>query len=131
MNQKQIDEHLKHIIHYQSLINELGESQKIERIELLSKQLVFIGRLASVFSENYKRTYAERKRIHAEAYINATDSKQARAELAVVEIRQDEAEAYGNFKRWTNAFDSTKEEINALKYQVRIDIEDGSIKQGS
>jgi hypothetical protein len=131
MNQKQIDEHLKHIIHYQSLINELGGNQKIERIELLSKQLVFIGRLASVFSENYKRIYAERKRIHAEAYINATDSKAARAELAVVKIRQNEAEAYGNFKRWTNAFDSTKEEINALKYQVRIDIEDGSIKQGS
>jgi hypothetical protein len=75
--------------------------------------------------------YATRKRVHAEAYIHATKSKAAVAELAIVDWRKKEAEAYGSMKRWNNAFDSTKEEINALKYKVRIDIEDGSSKRGA
>lgn len=130
MNQEKIDEHLNEILKYQQMINQLGDDMKIQRIELLSKQLVFIGRLASVFSEQYKRVYATRKRVHAEAYISATKNKAAQAELAIVDLREEEAEAYGNFKRWNNAFDSTKEEINALKYKVKIDIADGSSQQG-
>ncbi|MEN2765762.1 hypothetical protein [Ornithinibacillus xuwenensis] len=129
MKKEQIDEHLKHILVYQDQLNKLGEDMKIQRIELLSKQLVFIGRLASAFSENYKQIYAKRKRMYAEAEINAQPPRQARAELAVAEIREEEAEAYGLMKRWNNAFDSTKEEINALKYKVKIDIEDGSNRQ--
>lgn len=121
-----VDKHLQEIIKYQKLINEIPEESKIERIETLSKMLVFIGKLAAEFSEQYKRIYATRKRVHAEAYIAATKNKAAEADLAVVGLREEEAEAYGDMKRWTNAFESTKEEINALKYRVRIDIEDGS-----
>ena len=126
MDQKQIDAHLQEIIKYQKMLDEVPEENKVRRIELLSKQLVFIGRLASAFSEEYKRIYATRKRMHAEAYIAAERNKAAEAELAVADIREKEAEAYGNYKRWTNAFESTKEEINALKYKVKVDIEDGS-----
>jgi hypothetical protein len=42
-----------------------------------------------------------------------------------------EAEAYGMHKRWMNGFESTQEEINVLKYKIRISIEDGSSKQGA
>lgn len=126
MNQSQIDAHLKEITHYQTLINQLGDDMNMQRIELLSKQLVFIGRLASVFSEHYKRVYATRKRVYAEAEINAKPPRQAHAELAVTELREEEAEAYGYYKRWNNAFESTKEELNALKYKIKIDIADGN-----
>lgn len=124
-----VETHHEEILKYQAKLNSLPEDSKIQRIELLSKQLVFIGKLAAGFSEEYKRIYATRKREHAEAYINAPNSKAARAELAVADLRELEAEAYGNMKRWNNAFESTKEEINALKYHVKIDIEDGSSRQ--
>jgi hypothetical protein len=52
-------------------------------------------------------------------------------ELAVINLRKEEAEAYGNMKHWGNAFESTKEEINTLKYRVRISIQDGSSRRGS
>jgi len=130
MDEKQIDLNLNEIKRFQQAINQLGDDMLIHRIELLSKQLVFIGRLASAFSEEYKRTIATRKRTHAEAYLNAEKYKAAQAELAVADIREQEAEAYGNYKRWTNAFESTKEEIHALKYKLRVGIEDGSNNQG-
>ena len=124
-----VEKHHKEIVKYQALLNNLPEQNKVKRIEILSKQLVYIGKLAAEFSEEYKRIYATRKRVHAEAYIKAPKSKEAHAELAVTDLRELEAEAYGNMKRWNNAFESTKEEINALKYHVKIDIEDGSSRQ--
>ena len=124
-----VETHREEIMKFQVMLNNLPEDSKIQRIELLSKQLVFIGKLAAGFSEEYKRIYATRKREHAEAYIKAPTSKAAYAELAVADLRELEAEAYGNMKRWNNAFESTKEEINALKYHVKINIEDGSSRQ--
>ena len=124
-----VEKHREEIMKYQIELNNLPEQNKVKRIENLSKQLVYIGKLAAEFSEEYKRIYATRKRVHAEAYIKAPNSKAAHAELAVTDLRELEAEAYGNMKRWNNAFESTKEEINALKYHVKIDIEDGSSRQ--
>jgi len=131
MNQDKIDTHLKEIIRYQKAIDQLGDDMLIQRIELLSKQLVFIGRLASTYSGYYKRVYAERKRAYAQAEIDSPPPRQAHAELAVTELREEESQAYEYYKRWNNAFDSTKEEINALKYKVRISMEDGSNNQGA
>ena len=124
-----VEKHREEIMKYQIELNNLPEQNKVKRIEILSKQLVYIGKLAAEFSEEYKRIYATRKRVHAEAYIKAPTSKAAHAELAVTNLRELEADAYGNMKRWNNAFESTKEEINALKYHVKIDIEDGSSRQ--
>lgn len=126
-----IESHIEQIKKYQSFLNNLPEKCRPERIETLSKMLVYIGKLAAELSEEYKRVYATRKRVYAEAYIDAPNSKAARAELAVTELRQEESVAYGNMKRWSNAFESTKEEINALKYKVKIDIEDGSSRRGA
>ncbi|WP_445506808.1 hypothetical protein [Niallia sp. 03190] len=120
------EEYLQELMKYQRILNQVPETNKVQRIEILSKQLVFIGKLAAEFSERYKKIYATRKRMHAEAYIAATKNKAAVAELAVADIRDEEAEAYGNMKRWNNAFESTREEINSIKYKVRIDIADGS-----
>jgi uncharacterized small protein (DUF1192 family) len=125
------EDYLQDLIKYNHQLKQVPDDNRIMRIEILSKQLVLIGKMAAEFSERYKMIYAERKRVHAEAYIKADKNKAAEAELAVVFLRGQEAEAYGNMKRWTNAFDSTKEEINALKYRVKIDIEDGSSRRGS
>ena len=124
------DTHLAEIMKYQKQLNLLPyDGMEMARIEILAKMLVFIGKLSSEFSEQYKRVYATRKRVHAEAYLAATNSKAQRAELAVIDLREEEAVAYGNMKRWNNAFDSTREELNALKYKVRIGIEDGSSRR--
>ena len=123
-----LDQHLKEIRHYQKLIEETPEDDLVERVSLLSKQLVFIGKVSAQMSEDYKQIYAARKQVHAEAYIAAKRNKAAEAELAVVDLRKSEAEAYGNHKRWLNAFESTREEIMALKYKIRISVEDGSSK---
>ncbi|MFC8563080.1 hypothetical protein [Peribacillus frigoritolerans] len=135
MNQPKQDwteTHLFEIIKYQKQLDLLPhDGMEIARIELLSKMLIFIGKLSAEFSEQYKRVYARRKSAHAEAYLAATNNKAARAELAVAELREEEAVAYGNYKRWGNAFESTREEINALKYKVKISIEDGSSRRGS
>lgn len=126
MQKDWIEEYVKELMKYNTQLKQIPLENRIMRIEVLSKQLVLIGKMAAEFSERYKKIYATRKRIHAEAYIKAKSNKAAEAELAVIDIRLEEAEAYGNMKRWSNAFDSTKEEINALKYKVKIDIEDGS-----
>lgn len=126
-----MDKHLTEILHYQKLINETPEEDYNERLQLLSKMLVLIGKVAAQMSEDYKMIYARRKQVHAQTKIDAPSNKEARAELAVVELRKLEAQAYGDYKRWNNAFDSTKEEINALKYKIRVGIEDGSSKQGA
>lgn len=130
MTKRWMDTHLEQITLLQATLNQIPEENRIARIEINSQMLVFIGKLAAELSEEYKSVYAARKRMHAEAYIAAKSNKAAAAELAIVDIRQEEAQAYGNMKRWSNAFESKKEEINALKYKVRIDIEDGSSRQG-
>lgn len=125
-----IDKHLAEIINYQKQLDMLpANDMEMARIEILSKMLVFIGKLSAEFSEQYKRVYASRKRVQAEAYIAAARNKAQMAELAVIDLREEEAETYGNMKRWSNAFESTKEEINALKYRVRISFEDGTMRR--
>ncbi|GEM02961.1 hypothetical protein SAMN05421839_1395 [Halolactibacillus halophilus] len=125
-NQKRIDNNLEEVKNYHKQIMQLSEEDKVDKIYLLSKQLVFIGRLAAIFSEMHRNIYVERKRIYNMEYLKAKQSKAVHAELAIVDIRKQEADAYNNYKRWNTAFITTREEINALKYKVRIDLEDGS-----
>jgi hypothetical protein len=99
----------------------------IDKIDLLSRCLVFIGRVSSVLDGDHKRVYAKRKYEFALAVTKATKDKQAHAELAVAELRIIEAQAYEDMQRWRNAFDSTQEEIHALKLRMRIDFADGNV----
>ena len=66
----------------------------MQKIELLAKCMVYVGRVSSTLDGDYKRVYAARKRTYAEAYITATKAKDATAELAVVELREKESQAY-------------------------------------
>jgi hypothetical protein len=95
----------------------------MEKIDLLARCLVYIGRVSSFLDGEYKRVYAQRKHEYAMAEINAKPPRQAHAELAVRELRLLESQAYEDMKRWRNAFESTQEEIHALKLRMRIDFQ--------
>lgn len=119
-----LEQHLKEISRLRREADSLPEDNPaglIRKIELLAKCMVYVGRVSSALDGEYKRVYAERKRRYAEAYISAQRSKEAHAELAVVELREKEAQAYEDSRRWRNALDSLTEEIHALKLKMRID----------
>lgn len=102
----------------------------MQKIDLLAKCLTYIGRVSSVLDGDYKRIYAQRKRTYAESYIAAPKAKEAHAELAVVDLREAEAQAYEDMQRWRNAHTSLIEEIHALKMRLRLDFAEGAIGDG-
>lgn len=96
-------------------------SALMSKIELLARCLVYIGRLSSHLDGSYKRIYAKRKYEFALAVTKAQKDKQAHAEMAVKELREEEAEAYEQMNRWRNAFSSTTEELHSLKMRMKQD----------
>jgi len=125
-----IDHHIAEIMRLRREADKLPDDVPhalMEKIELLAKCLVFVGRLSSFLDGEYKRIYAERKRKYAEAYVSAPSPREAHAELAVIDLRQLEAEAYEKMHRWRNAFEAMKEEIHALKLRLRLDFADGMV----
>ncbi|MHA7963570.1 hypothetical protein ACX93W_05435 [Paenibacillus sp. CAU 1782] len=90
------------------------------KIDYLSEIQILIGRKAADAVRDYKRKYAERKRVYAEAYLAAPKDKAQRAELAIVELRLEEADLEADKVRWNNAFESNKEVINSLKYNLKV-----------
>jgi|GEM_PF-1242348 len=125
-----IDKHIAEIMRLRKEADKLPDDVPralMEKIELLAKCLVFVGRLSSYLDGEYKRIYAERKRKYAEAYVQASRAKEAAAELAVADLRLIEAKAYEDMHRWRNAFEAMQEEIHALKLKMKIDFADGSV----
>lgn len=90
------------------------------KIELLSEIQIILGRKAADAVREYKRKYAERKRVYAEAYLAFTKDKAQRAELAIVELRLQEADAEADKVRWDNAVKSNEQVINSLKYSLKV-----------
>lgn len=90
------------------------------KIELLSEVQIILGRRAADAVRLHKRKYAERKRVYAEAYVAATKDKAQRGELAVVDIRMEEADLEADKVRWENAVKSNDQLINALKYSLKV-----------
>lgn len=119
-----VNAHLKEITRLRLEADKLPEDNPqslMEKISLLSKCLTYIGRLSSHLDGEYKRIYAKRKYEQAKAEVNSPPPRAANAELAVRELREQEAKAYEMMQRWRNAFSSTTEEVHALKLKMRID----------
>lgn len=95
------------------------------KINLLSNCVMYIGRVSSQVDGEYKRFYAHRKYQYALAYRAASGGKAAAAEIAVHELRLQEADLYESMMRWRNALTSTTEELHALKLRLRIDYQQG------
>lgn len=124
MNDKQVDLHIAEIIRLRREADKLDNDSPgaiMEKVELLARCLVFVGRLSSHLDGYYKRVYNRRKLEYAQAYKAAKSHKAVEAELAIAELREMEADAYEQHRRWRNAFDSTTEEIHALKLRLRQD----------
>lgn len=124
MNDKQVDLHIAEISRLRREADKLIDDNPgavMDKVDLLARCLVYIGRLSSHLDGYYKRVYAKRKHDYADAYMSAKAHKTATAELAVSKLREMEAEAYEQHRRWRNAFDSTTEEIHALKLRLRQD----------
>lgn len=118
------DHHITEIIRYRREADKLLEdtpSTLMQKIDLLARCLVYIGRVSSALDGDYKRIYGKRKYEQALAHTQATKDKAAHAEIAVKELREQEADAYEQMNRWRNAFASTGEEIHALKLRMKID----------
>jgi len=123
-----IDNHLKEIARYRREADAIIDDNPqglIQKIDLLARCLTYVGRLSSYLDGEYKRIYAKRKHEQAIAEVHSKPPRKANAEIAVAPLRLEEAKAYEMMHRWRNAFDSTKEEIHALKLKMRIDIADG------
>lgn|SRR5690625_983691 len=123
-----LENHMKEITRLRHEADQHAEDNPgglMQKIDLLAKCLVFVGRVSSHLDGYYKQVYNERKRVHAQAYIDSPSPKQAHAELAVVELRELEAQAYEDMRRWRNALDGLTEEIHALKLKMRINFADG------
>jgi len=125
-----VKKHLAEIVRLRTEADKLTEDTPatlMEKIDLLSKCLTYIGRLSSHLDGEYKRIYARRKHEQALAEVNSPPPRQANAELIIKPLREQEAKAYEMMKRWRNAFESTQEEIHALKLKMRIDFADGGM----
>lgn len=125
-----IDKHITEITRLRRAADQLPEDVPhavMEKIDLLAKCLVFIGRLSSFLDGEYKRIYARRKHDQAIAEVHSKPPKKANAEIAVAPLRLEEAKSYEMMHRWRNAFESTQEEIHALKLRMRIDFADGNL----
>lgn len=121
--------HLTEITRLRREADSLPEDNPIglmSKIDLLAKCMTFVGRLSSHLDGEYKRSYNLRKRMYALAEKDAKPPKQSNAELAIIEYRDAEADAYEMMHRWRNAYESTQEEIHALKLRMRIDFADGN-----
>lgn len=90
------------------------------KIEILSEIQIILGRKAADAVREYKRIYAERKRVYAEAYLAAAKDKAQRAELAIMDLRLKEADAEADKVRWDNAVKSNEQVINSLKYSLKV-----------
>lgn len=119
-----VDQHLTEIARCRREADKLHDDNPgalMQKIDLLAKCLVYVGRVSSFLDGEHKRIYATRKYEYALAEAAAKPPRQAHAEIAVRELRQTESQAYEDMKRWRNAFESTQEEIHALKLKMKID----------
>lgn len=126
IDERVIDLYLTEITRLHEMAEALAEDNAgslMEKIEHLSKVLMYAGRVSSHFDEAYKTIYADRKRTWAEARVMAAKDKDAASELAIVELRQREAEAYGEMNRWRNARESIVEQIHAMKLKMRLNFQ--------
>lgn len=119
-----LDQHIFEITRLRREADKLPDDNPgalMRKIEYLAKCLVYIGRVSSHLDGSYKRIYAQRKYEQAIAHRDAKKDKVASAEIAVKDLREQEADAYEQMSRWRNAFQSTTEEIHSFKMRMKQD----------
>ncbi|MEC0234040.1 hypothetical protein P4H71_06810 [Paenibacillus kribbensis] len=98
----------------------------IHRVELLTKAHTLMGRVAAYMDGRYRQTYSRRKRVYAETLRDTTErNKQNAAELAVLNIRDEEAKDQERMVLWKNEFRSIAEQLYELRLRLRVDMHIG------
>lgn len=88
------------------------------KIKLYSQALMLIGYFDADALQNYFRIYAERKRAEGDIKANFKGTgveKEGQTEIAIYDLRIQEADAKAESRKWTNLFKSTEQIIIALR----------------
>lgn len=103
----------------------------VEIVRLLTAAYDLMGRISAQMDGDYEKLYTLRQNTFTLAKSTAKKGdKILTAELAVMELRKLEAEAYEKKMLWRNERDSVKEKIYELRMRVRIDMQTGGVAHG-
>ncbi|AIW41811.1 hypothetical protein [Paenibacillus polymyxa] len=98
----------------------------VRKVELLTQAHTLMGRVSAYMSGRHMQTYNLRKRVYAETMRDTTErNKKVAAELAVLEIRDTEAEDFERMHLWKNEFKSLAEHLYELRLRLRVDMHIG------
>lgn len=126
MEDQSITEYKKEIKQYREIANEYDEDSPgglVKKIQYLTKVHMLMGRVSAHKDGEYKRIYNLRKRVYAEKKRDAPKGdKTNAAELAVLDLRVIEAEAYESMHLWRNEFASMTEHLHELRLRLRVDL---------
>ncbi|MCY9513276.1 hypothetical protein [Paenibacillus apiarius] len=104
----------------------------MQRITLLTQAHTLMGRVSAFKDGEYKRIYVLRKNTYTAVKAAAErGDKKMQAELAVMDLRENEAEAYEAMHLWRNEFASLTEHLHELRLRLRVDLNIGSGGGGS
>lgn len=118
--------YLREIYRCQIALEQTEEENYARRIYIMSQALVYLGQVASYTKAEAKRAYNRRKLEFAKAKKEATKNKADTAEIAVEKFREEEAEWSRMSDDWNNLLDTMTHEMQALKHQLKVQLNDGS-----
>lgn len=99
----------------------------MKRITILTQVLTLMGRVSAYMDGQYKRIHVQRQNTYTAVKAAAgRGDKTTQAELAVMELREKEAEAYEMMHLWRNEFASLTEHLHELRLRLRIDLNIGT-----
>lgn len=99
----------------------------MHRITLLTQAHTLMGRVSAFKNGEYKRVYTQRKNTYTAVKAAAgRGDKTTQAEMAVMDLRVQEAEAYESMHFWRNEFASLTEHLHELRLRLRIDLNIGT-----
>ncbi|MGN7760485.1 hypothetical protein [Paenibacillus sp. 22594] len=103
----------------------------IEIVRLLTAAYDLMGRISAQIDGDYEKLYTLRQNTFTLAKSQAKKGdKILTAELAVMDLRNLEAEAYEQKMYWRNERDSVKEKIYELRMRVRVEMQTGGFTNG-
>lgn len=98
----------------------------MQRITILTQAHMLIGRVSAFMDGEYKRVKAKRENtfLLVKSQTQRGD-KTTVAGLAIMELREQEAEAYERMHLWRNEFSSLTEHLHEMRLRLRIDFNIG------
>lgn len=125
-----LDHYIAEIAQYKEWAEGLSEDNPgalLKKIDLLTKCHSLIGELSSECDRLFKRWHVYRDTEYAKEYLKADRPKKENAELAITEIRQQEAEAYGRMQKWRNELVTMTETLHGLRLKMKVNFADGTL----